>query len=317
MYKNLKVAVVIPAYNEERLITTTITTLPDFMDHAVIVNDASKDNTLKVIQKLAKLDKSVNVIVVNNEKNVGVGASVVNGFNRALETDADVIGVMAGDAQCNPTYIKNMLDELIEKELDYVKANRFVHLEQLTQMPAFRRIGNIVITVLTKFATGYYSIFDSQNGYGFFTKSTLQKMNFDRIGQRYDYENTLLVELAIMDARIKDVPVPAIYGDEVSSIPVFRTINRALKVLWSGFWRRIYYKYVLFNFHPIALFLLSGLLLMLIGTGFIVYILFEKIVHHLSPSSGTVMLSVLPMLVGFQLSLAALIMDMNNEKRVD
>jgi len=311
MYKKQRVAVVIPAYNEEKLITKTLSTLPAFMDYAVVVNDGSKDKTLQVLKKLAKTNKKL--IVVDNDGNQGVGASVVNGFRRALKTRADVIGVMAADAQCNPDYIEPMIQALLNEKLDYVKANRFVHLDALTQMPLYRRLGNIFITLLTKFSTGYYGIFDSQNGYGFFRRQTLEKLPLDRIGQRYDYENTLLIALSIMSAKIKDVPVPAIYGDETSSIPFFRTATRALKVLWNGFWQRMYYKYIVVNFHPIALFLFSGLLLSLVGFGFGIYIVIEKIITGLSPSTGTVMLSVLPLVLGFQLLLTTIIMDMNNE----
>lgn len=311
MYKKSEVAIVIPAYNEEKLITKTVTSLPDFIDYVIVVNDASTDDTLDVITKLSKTESKL--VIVDNEKNAGVGASVVNGFRKAIDMKVDIIGVMAGDAQCDPTYIQDMLDELISNKLDYVKANRFVHLDELGQMPLFRRVGNIVITILTKFATGYYSVFDSQNGYGFFTRSILERINLKRIGNRYDYENTLLLELAYLGAKIEDIPVPAIYGDEVSSIPVIKTVRRALSVLWSGFWRRIYYRYILYNFHPIALFLFGGLLLTFLGSIYGAFLLFEKIVHHLSPSSGTVMLAVLPLILGFQLLLTAFILDVFNE----
>jgi hypothetical protein len=208
-----------------------------------------------------------------------------------------------------------MIDTLVDSQVDYVKANRFVHLEDLAQMPMYRRVGNILITILTKFATGYYSIFDSQNGYGVFRREILERLPLERIGKRYDYENTLLINMSIMGATIKDEAVPAIYGDETSTIPFFRTATRALKVLWSGFWRRIFFKYVVVNFHPIALFLLSGLMLTLVGLGFGIYILAAKLVSGISPSTGTVMLAALPLILGFQMLLTTIVMDMNNEGR--
>lgn len=311
MYRSLRVGVVIPAYNEEKLIIRTLTTLPDYVDKVFVVDDCSVDKTLEILHKHAKKDKRLTVL--HNEVNQGVGTSVVNGFKAALETDVDLVTVMAADAQCNPEYIHKMIDTLIDSESDYVKANRFIHLEDLAQMPTYRRIGNIVITILTKFSTGYYSIFDSQNGYGVFRRATLEALPFDQIGKRYDYENTLLIALSIMNAKVKDEAVPAIYGEETSSIPFFRTATRALKVLWNGFWRRIYYKYVLVNFHPIALFLFSGILFVLIGAGFSIEILLVKLFRGLSPSTGTVMLAALPLIVGFQLLLTSIIMDMNNE----
>lgn len=312
MYKNLRIAIVFPAYNEEKLITKTIETLPDFVDYAIVVNDGSTDNTLKVLHELKKTQHRLQII--ENNDNQGVGVSVTNGFKHALVTNADIIGVMAGDAQCDPEYIHKMLDDLIDKDVDYVKANRFVHLEALSKMPVYRRIGNIFITILTKFATGYYSIFDTQNGYGFFTRAIMERLPFELIGKRYDYENTLLIALSIANAKIRDVPVPAIYGEEVSSIKFIPTVLRALKALLIGYWRRIYYKYIVYSFHPIALFMLGGFMLSAMGYGFAVYLLFERVMHNLSPSSGTVMIAVLPIILGFQLLLSAFIMDVNNER---
>lgn len=311
MYKNLKVAAILPCYNEEKLIGKTIETMPDLVDMIIAVDDKSTDATWSTIQKLAKKHKRV--IPVHHEVNQGIGGAYVSGFETALQKDADLIFTMAGDAQCNQTYMPNMIDTLLDENLDYVKANRFVHIEELRQMPTFRRIGNTVITILTKFSSGYYSIFDSQNGYGVFKKKTLQGLPIEHIGRRYDYENTLLISLAIMGAKIKDEPVPAIYGDEQSTIPVFKTTLRALRVVWMGFWRRIYHKYVLVNFHPIALFIFGGLILGVIGALFGIYLLIERVFFSETPSSGTVMLAVLPIILGFQLLLTSITMDMNNE----
>ncbi len=311
MYKDSRMAIVIPAYNEEKLIAKTIGTVPDFMDYIITINDGSSDKTLEIQKDLAAKDKRI--IVVDNGKNLGLGSSMVVGFKRVLETDADMVCVIAGDGQCDTSYISKMADELLDNDLDYVKANRFVHLEQLAAMPTYRRIGNVIITIMTKFSTGYYSVFDSQNGYGIFRRRILEKMSLGLIGKRYDYENTLLTALSIAGAKVRDYPVPAVYGEEKSTIPVFSTALRAIKANWVGFWKRIYYKYIVYNFHPIALFLIVGLLLSLIGLGFGVFALYEKAVHDLTPSTGTIMLVILPLLVGFQLLLTAFMMDMRNE----
>lgn len=313
MYRNLHVAAILPCYNEEKLVTKTIDTLPDFVDYIVAVDDTSKDKTWEKIQAAAKKNKRV--VPVHHDVNTGIGGAYLTGYKTALEKGADLIFTMAGDAQCNQDYMSNMADTLLDENLDYVKANRFVHLEELKQMPAFRRIGNTVITILTKFASGYYSIFDSQNGYGVFKRKTLENMPLEHIGRRYDYENTLLITLSIMSAKIKDEPVPAIYGDEESTIPVFKTTMRALKVVWKGFWHRIYNKYVLVNFHPIALFLFGGLFLGGLGLLFGIYLLVARVAFDTIPSSGTVMLSVLPIILGFQLLLTAITMDMNNDNK--
>jgi glycosyltransferase involved in cell wall biosynthesis len=314
MYRNLKIAVVIPCYNEEKLATKTINTLPDFVDYIIAINDASKDKTLDILKGLAKNNKKIKVL--DNESNGGIGFSLKRGFRYAIDnTNADAVGIVSGDAQCPPDRIQHMLDVFIDRNCDYVKGNRFYDRKALELMPSYRKIGNIFISLLTKFSTGYYSVSDTTMGFGFLKRDILEDLNFDFIGERYDYDISMLVALSIADARIKDVPVPAIYGEETSTINFWPTVFRVLRVIWRGFWQRIYYKYILFSFHPVALFLLAGLLLSLFGWLFAIFLLVERIIHHLSPSSGTVMLAVLPIILGFQLLLTSILLDMSSEDR--
>lgn len=313
MYRGMRVAAVIPAYNEELLIAKAISELPDFVDLIVATNDGSTDRTLEILEQLAEENKKL--VVLNNPRNRGIGYTIVRGLKEAVTRDADLVVPIAGDAQCDTSHLARMIDRLLDERLDYIKANRFNNLTALKAMPPFRRVGNVVITLINKFATGYYSIFDSQNGYGIFPRATLERLPFELIGERYDYENTLLLALGIINARIKDIPVPAIYGDETSTIKFFPTMRRALSVLFVGFWRRIYYKYVVFNFHPLALFLFGGLILTSLSVAFGLVLGYLRIFLGSSPSSGTVMLAVVPFLVGFQLLLSAIVMDVNNEGR--
>lgn len=311
MYKKQRVAVVIPAYNEEKLISKTISTLPDFMDYIVVINDGSTDETLSIVKRIAKKDKRL--IVIDNEKNLGLGASMARGYKKVLETKTDLVSIMPGDGQCDPSYLPKMIDELHASGADYIKSNRFVDLAALKSMPRFRRFGNVFITLLTKFATGYYSIFDTQNSFGVMRRSALESVPMHLIGGRYEFENTQLIAMSIAGVRIKDFSTPATYGEETSTIDVLPTALRVLRSLWVGFWRRIYYKYILFNFHPVALLFISGSALTLFGLLFGLYVSFLRIFDNLSPSTGTVMLVVLPFVLGFQLLLSALIMDVANE----
>ena len=313
MYRDNIIALAIPAYNEEKLISKTVATVPAFVDRIYVVNDASRDGTGKRLEGLAAKHKRLTIIT--NPKNRGIGYSVTAGLKRATQEGADIAGVIAGDAQCDPAYMQGMIDCLLDENFDYVKANRFLHAKALQKMPAYRRIGNIVITLLTKFATGYYSIFDTQNGYGMFRRSLLVRMPWELIGERYDYENTLLIALSILGAKVKDVAVPAIYGDETSSIKFWPVAMRALRVVSAGFWKRMYYSYVIYNFHPIALFLFAGLALLLLGMLIRVWIVVMRFGWGITPSTGTVMLSVLPFLTGFQLVLTALMLDINRENK--
>lgn len=312
MYRNIEVAVVIPCYNEEKLIGKTVKRLPDFVDHIIAVNDASTDKTLDKLHELAKDNKKV--VVIDNEKNLGVGGALMAGYRYALEkTSSEAIGIVAGDDQFDTSYLGPMLDEFIEGKYDYVKASRFFHREAFKTMPRYRQFGNIFISLLTKFSTGYYTITDITNGCGWLRRSILQKVNFDFVQQRYDYETSMLTALSIAGAKIKDHAVPAYYGEEKSTIKLIPTALRNLRAVWVGFWRRMYYKYVLYSFHPIALFLLSGLALAGFGLVLGIYIAYVRIFNGESPSTGTVMLVVLPLFLGFQFLLTAITMDMNNE----
>lgn len=312
MYNGHKLAMVIPAYNEQLLIAKTVETVPEFVDTVIVVNDGSTDRTLEVLNELKT--RVPRLVVIDNDRNHGIGYTLKNGYRYALEhTDADLIGTMAGDAQCDPDYIAPMIEALDHYDLDHVKANRFFHRDALKAMPTYRKIGNIFISLLTKFSTGYYSISDTQNGYGFFKRSIMEILDFELIGDRYDYENSMLIALSIAGARIKDHPVPAIYGDETSTIKFLPTAMRALKAVTVGFWRRIYYRYVLFSLHPIAVFLFVGVLLGILGLVGGVWLLIDRMVTSIPPSAGTVMLVVLPIILSIQMLLSSLIMDMNNE----
>ena len=182
-------------------------------------------------------------------------------------------------------------------------------------MPRYRRYGNILVTILTKFSTGYYSIFDTQNGYVVYTKKVVDDMPWHLTGDRYEYENTVLIGLSIIGAKVGDISIPALYGEEKSTIKLFSTTTKVLGVLFKGFWVRIYYKYVLYNFHPVALFLFGGLFMLLVGFILVAYATFEKIAHHISPTSGTVVLAGSALMIGFQLLFTSFILNGLEEKR--
>lgn len=314
MYRNLKVAVVIPCYNEEKLIKKTIDKIPDIVDYIIPVNDASTDKTIEKLNEIAKTNKRVTV--VDLDKNQGVGGALISGYMHSLaHTDATAIGIVAGDDQFDTAYLQPMLDDFIDQKADYVKASRFFHREEFKTMPKYRQFGNIFISLLTKFSTGYYSITDITNGCGFLRRSVIEKVDFSIVQKRYDYETSMLTALSIANAKVIDHAVPAFYGDEKSTIKLIPTALRNLRAVWVGFWRRIYYKYILYGFHPIALFLISGVILFSFGALFGVFILASRALEGSVPTTGSVMLSVLPIILGFQLILSALSMDIENEQK--
>ena len=312
MYRKLETAVVIPCYNEEKMITQTIKKIPEYIDHIIAVNDASTDNTIGVLKKLKK--QYSKLIIVDNKVNQGVGGALIAGYDYAIKnTKATAIGIVAGDDQFDSSYLKAMLDDFIDQSADYVKASRFFHREAFKTMPKYRQFGNIFISLLTKFSTGYYSITDITNGCGWLRREIIEKVDLSIVEKRYDYETSMLTALSIANAKVIDHAVPAHYGDEKSTIKLIPTAWRNLKAVWKGFWRRIYYKYVLYGFHPVALFLFTGMFFLIISLLLAIFLLYVKLFAHQSPTAGSVMLAVLPFILGIQLTLTALTIDVSNE----
>ena len=312
MYRKLETAVVIPCYNEEKMITQTIKKIPEYIDHIKAVNDASTDNTIGVLNKLKK--QYSKLIIVDNKVNQGVGGALIAGYDYAIKnTKTTAIGIVAGDDQFDSSYLKAMLDDFIDQSADYVKASRFFHREAFKTMPKYRQFGNIFISLLTKFSTGYYSITDITNGCGWLRREIIEKVDFSIVEKRYDYETSMLTALSIANAKVIDHAVPAHYGDEKSTIKLIPTAWRNLKAVWKGFWRRIYYKYVLYGFHPVALFLFTGMFFLIISLLLAIFLLYVKLFAHQSPTAGSVMLAVLPFILGIQLTLTALTIDVSNE----
>lgn len=313
MYKGKRVTVVVPAHNEEALIAATLAGIPEYVDSIVVVDDASADRTAEIASQAAASDARISVL--RHEENQGVGGTVIDGYKCAIDQESDIAVVMAGDNQMDPAYLPRLLDKITEHDYDAAKGNRFLASPAaLARMPRYRQFGNVLLTILTKAASGYWSLFDSQNGYYAVATETLRRLDLDRVARRYDLENSILIQMNVIGARVSDVPIPARYGDEVSGIRLWRVAPRMLLTLFFGFFQRIYRKYVLYSFHPIALFLYSGLLLMAWGVAFGIWAVAQSIGED-AASPGTVMLSVLPFLMGFQLVLAALVLDITNEPR--
>jgi glycosyltransferase involved in cell wall biosynthesis len=284
--------------------------MPDFVDHIIIVDDASTDNTYEV----AKGSKDARVTVISHDKNQGVGGAIMTGHMKMLELGDDIAVVMAGDAQMDPAYLPALLDPIIEEGYGFTKGNRFLTKDSLTGMPVYRVFGNIVLTFMTKFASGYWHIFDPQNGYTAISAGALHLLDFNKIHKRYPFENDLLINLNIFNIRVKDVSIPALYGDEQSHIKLHKVIPSLIVALVRGYNRRITQKYVLRSFSPVALFLLAGSTLFTWGAGFGLY---ELVKHwgRAPAATGIVMLSVLPLLVGFELLLQAIVLDINESPR--
>lgn len=304
MYKGATIAAVVPAYREEKMISTVIETMPDYVDHIVIVDDCSPDATSEVVQR----STDPRVTLIRHAVNQGVGGAIITGHRKALELGADVNVIMAGDAQMDPEYLPPLLDRVTEEGYGFAKANRFFSPESFSGMPRHRVFGNIVLSFMTKLTSGYWHLFDPQNGYTAIRAEVVRRLPLDQIAKRYSFENDLLIHLNILQVPAVDVPIPAVYGNEVSTIKLRRVVPELLHLLTAGFWRRIWYRYVLWSFSPIALLLVLGLALFLFGLAVAIWVCFQ-IAASVVATAATVMLAALPLMLGTQMLLSALQLD--------
>lgn len=310
MYRDMRVAVVVPAHNECRLIGRVVTTSPQLVDHVIVVDDASTDATADAARDTA----DARLEVIELEQNQGVGGAILAGHQRALELDADVSVVMAGDAQMDPDHLPALLDPIADGSAQFTKANRFYAYGSFDGMPRHRVFGNVVMSFMTKAASGYWGLFDPQNGYTAIHRTALERLTFDRIAKRYDFENDLLIHLNILGVTARDVPVPALYAEEVSGMRLGKVAPALLARLWRGFWHRIWRKYVLQSFSPVALMLFSGLALLLVGLAVGIFILANTLGPPVA-SAGTVVMCVGPLLSGLHLLIFALFLDIQEGTR--
>jgi len=304
MYKGLVVAVVVPAFNEAEMIGATVAGMPLWVDHVIVVDDGSSDVTAECAEDAGD-DR---LALIRHVRNTGVGGAVLDGHRKALELGADVSVVMAGDGQMDPAYLPDLLDPIADEGVEFTKANRFFSRTSYAGMPRHRIVGSVLLSFLTKAASGYWHLFDPQNGYTATARSALERIDLDRVAAGYQFENDMLIQLNIADAWARDIPVPARYGTEVSGMRLRRVVPAISGVLFRGFWRRILLKYVLFSFSPVALFLFTGLFLFTFGAGFGCWVFYEAMVDHV-PSPATVMAAAAPLLTGIHFLVNAMMLD--------
>jgi len=235
MFRGKRIAVVVPAYNEARLVCSAIERVPSFVDHVVVVDDASTDGTPGVI---ARRVRRPGLEYVRHEINRGVGGAIVTGYARGLAAGADVVAVMAGDAQMDPADLPRLLAPVVEGGADYAKGDRLSFPGVFRAMPLFRFVGNHALSVLTRFASGYRDVRDSQCGYTAVSRGALARLDLEALYGRYGFPNDLLAHLHTVGARVVQVPVRPIYGEEVSGISWFTALFRVPAVLLRSYVQR-------------------------------------------------------------------------------
>lgn len=233
MYQRARVAVVIPAHDEERLIGRTLAGLPSFVDDVIVVDDASTDRTATLVRAVADPRVRLHARRVNG----GVGAAILDGYSLATARGADAIVVVGGDAQMDPSEMPALLEPLVAGKADYVKGARLAHPEIVRRMPPVRLAGNLALSCLTRVALGRSDIRDSQCGYSALRASLVPSLPFARLYKRYGFPNDLLAALIEIGARVREVPVTPIYGDEDSGIRLSHTIGPLIALLARIWWR--------------------------------------------------------------------------------
>ncbi len=309
-FRKVHIAAVIPAYRVERDIQNVICGLPPFLAHIIVVDDASPDSTADHVTASAKEDERV--VLIRHDQNQGVGGAMVTGFRKALELGAQIVVKLDGDDQMDPVHIPTLVTPLLLGKADYVKGNRFRDFRSLRRMPIVRRLGNMALSFMAKMATGYWNTFDPTNGFFAVRAEVLAKLPLDRIDRGYFFETSMLANLYLLDAFVLDVPIPARYGGEISSLSIRRVLFEFPIKLFSTFLRRITLKYYLYDFSMMSVYLLVGIPLLVFGLifGSIKWIHYASI--NVPAPTGTVMLATLSVLLGIQILLSAIEIDMNS-----
>lgn len=264
MYQSKTVAVVVPAYNEEKLIGRVIETMPSFVDRVYVVDDCSSDGTCEKVESyLADPEWDGRLFLLRHIENQGVGAAIVTGYKAAMADGMDVVAVMAGDAQMDPDDLPRVIEPVVAEEADYVKGNRLFTGEAWQTIPRYRYLGNATLSLLTKIASGYWHVADSQTGYTAISRGVLELLPLEKLYKRYGYPNHLLVMLNVYNCRVADVPVRPVYNiGEKSGIRLRSVIPRMSWLLLKQFLWRMKEKYIIRDFHPLLFFYAFGGLLM-------------------------------------------------------
>ena len=312
MFRDRSIYVVVPAFNEEERIEATLRGLPEWVDRIVVVDDASGDRTVEVAEARRASDSRIELI--RNSNNLGVGGATLVGFRWSADNGADILVKMDGDGQMDPAHLAALLTPLAEDRCDYAKGNRFLNTEELASMPKLRLWGNFFLSFLTKLASGYWHVFDPQNGYVALRAEVFRKLPLEGIARSYFFEDDMLVRLNVIGARVVDVPIPARYSGEKSSMNLPKIVGSFPFLLLHRFWIRIYQKHVLRDFSPIALFYGLGIPLFVWGFFFGLAVWIHSILYHNVATVGTVMLSALPVIVGLQLFLQAVVLEIGESK---
>ena len=310
---DVHVAAVVPAYNVSREIAAVLRSIPPMVRTIVVVDDASTDDTHAIVERCAAVDRRV--ITVRHEQNRGVGGAMITGFRTAIDAGADVVVKIDGDGQMPLWLLPHLVQPLIDGEADYTKGNRFRDFEALRQMPLVRRVGNVMLSFLAKAATGYWRCFDPTNGFVAIRADVLSQLPLQKIDPTYFFETSMLAQLYLVDAVVKEVPMPARYAGETSSLRIGRVLRQfPLKLLFLLV-RRLLLKNFVYDFSLESIQLAAGLPLFFGGLLFGAWNWVWYVRHNIPAPTGTVMLPALAIMLGVQFLVSAATLDLQSVPR--
>lgn len=313
MYQNKSIGVVIPAYNEEKLISRVLTTMPDFVDRIIVVDDHSRDQTVELVKKVCQNDPRI--ILICHQKNQGVGGAIITGYQKIINEKIDVAVVVAGDGQMDYRDMPKIIDPVVSGKADYAKGNRLFRGESWSMIPHYRYLGNSFLSLLSKIASGYWHIADFQCGYTAISLKALKQLKLTSIYKRYGMPNDLLIKLNICNLDVEDVSVRPVYGQgEKSDIRLWKVIPTISWLLFRGFFERLWQKYVIRDSHPLVFFYIFGLLFFPLGFVYGLYLVFRRILD-MRVAANSPLFAVFFFISGLQFLLFAMWFDMEYYNR--
>lgn len=308
-----RISVVIPAYRVSNSILRVISSIGPEVAHIYVVDDCCPENSGKMVAETCTDNR---VQVLYHEKNLGVGAATMTGYSEAMKIGADVVVKLDGDGQMSPELILTLIEPILRGEADYSKGNRFDSLEDLEEMPRVRILGNAVLSLWSKFSSGYWRVNDPTNGFTAIHKTALAKLPLAKLSQRYFFESDMLFRLSVIGAVVFDVPMRAIYRDEVSNLKIRR-------VLWEfplkhavNLMKRIFYRYYLREWSIASFYIPFSLSLLTFGLAFGLGSFASASSAGRETSAGQATIAAVAIILGFQLYLSFLAYDVEAEPKV-
>ena len=263
-----------------------------------------------------KDQKNSRIILINHLKNGSVGASIASGYKWCLDNNIDCTAVMAGDGQMDPSELESICMPVVEGEVDYVKGNRLKHRSANLVIPKIRFLGNSVLSLLTKIASGYWQVSDTQTGYTAISLEALGGIRVYSIYPSYGCPNDILVKLNIANFSIKEVPIKPVYNvGEESKMKIFKVIPRISWLLFKLFWKRLYKKYLFRDFHPLFLLYHLSIFLLLIDIPYTLAVLNDVFLGNKISTNSLIAFMFLG-ITGFQSLFFAMWMDMIDNQRL-